>query len=185
MNTQLPASDSRLAATAAAIVDWIGGDECRGLDDADLVAGLGHRLQAGGLPVDRLVLHLRSLHPEVLRRVIVWAMGRPVEVYDRDHGIEFSAEFADSPVRRVMEVGRPLMVRPGRVVGPGWAWPAVFRDHGLGELFILPLNMVDGPACTISFCTRQPMGFSAADREIFASLVPALGPVCELRYRAD
>ena len=170
---------------SAAIVEWLDSAECRDLDDADMVAGLACRLRAGDLPLDRLVLHLRTLHPEVLGRAVVWALGRPVEVYDRDFGIEFSADFPGSPVHRVMESGQPLMVRPGWVVGPGWTWPEVFRGHGLTELFIVPLGMADGPARTLSFCTRQPMGFSAADRDSLACLLPILRQVCDRRFRAD
>ena len=45
------------------IIEWLSGNECHELDDAGLIAGLGRRLTAAGLPLDRLSLHLRTLHP--------------------------------------------------------------------------------------------------------------------------
>ncbi|MGO7209106.1 adenylate/guanylate cyclase domain-containing protein, partial [Rhizobium ruizarguesonis] len=48
------------------IIEWLSGDECHALDEAGLVSGLGRRLQALGLPVDRLTLHLMTLHPEFI-----------------------------------------------------------------------------------------------------------------------
>ena len=57
---------------------------------------------APGLPIDRLTLHLRTLHPEILGRTVAWAPGEAVEIHDREHSIEVSAVFAGSPLRRVM-----------------------------------------------------------------------------------
>src|SRR6185437_718192 len=83
-------------------IEWLTGDECHELDDAGLVAGLGRRLRTAGLPLDRLTLHLRTLHPELLARTVAWAPGEPVEIHDREHGIEVSAAFAGSALREVM-----------------------------------------------------------------------------------
>ena len=47
------------------ILEWLSGDECRGLDDAGLIAGVGLRLLGRGVPLDRLTLHLPTLHPMV------------------------------------------------------------------------------------------------------------------------
>ena len=188
MTTRFSASASASASgpdRVAAIVAWLGSAECRDLDDADMIAGVAGRLRACGLPLDRLVLHLRTLHPDVLCRAVVWAPGRPVEVYDRDFGIEFSADFAGSPVRRVMESGHPLTVHPGRGVAPDWTWPEVFRGHGLTELFIAPLSGTEGAVRAASFCSAQPMGFAAAERDILARILPALREVCDRRFRTD
>src|SRR5712664_3453295 len=93
------------------IVEWLSGDECHELDDAGLIAGLGRRLRGAGLPVDRLSLHLRTLHPEFLGRTLAWAPNEPVEIHDREHGIEVSRAFMSNPVLQVLETGKPLVVR--------------------------------------------------------------------------
>jgi adenylate cyclase len=76
------------------------------LDDAGLLPGLGERLIAIGMPLARTTLHLRTLHPELAGRTVAWALGEPVDVLDRQHGVETSAVFAESPVRHVMEGAR-------------------------------------------------------------------------------
>jgi adenylate cyclase len=50
------------------IIEWLSGDVCHDCSTAELIEGLGERLQSAGLPLDRLVLHLRTLHPEILGR---------------------------------------------------------------------------------------------------------------------
>ena len=48
------------------VIRWLSSDACHDLDDADMISGLGRRLQSLGLPIDRVGLHLRTLHPQIL-----------------------------------------------------------------------------------------------------------------------
>jgi adenylate cyclase len=105
--------DIHAPASILAIVEWLSSNECQELDDAGLIAGLGRRLRAAGLPVDRISLHLHTLHPELLGRTLAWAPNEPVEIHDREHGIEVSQAFLDSPVAQVLETGQPLVVHAG------------------------------------------------------------------------
>jgi hypothetical protein len=93
------------------LIEWLVGDECRALDDKEMIEGLGARLRAAGLPLDRLTLHLRTLHPQIIGRTLAWAPGEPVEILDREYGVEILAQFAESPLRQVMETRRPMVVR--------------------------------------------------------------------------
>ncbi|MGO7631760.1 adenylate/guanylate cyclase domain-containing protein, partial [Rhizobium ruizarguesonis] len=52
-----PAGHAVSVGALLSIIEWLSGDECHALDEAGLVSGLGRRLQALGLPVDRLILH--------------------------------------------------------------------------------------------------------------------------------
>src|SRR3954469_15916254 len=90
------------------LIEWLSGDECHDADDADMLAGLGRRLRALGLPIDRLSLHLRTLHPQILARTLAWAEGEPVELRDRDNSIERLPFFAGNPIRRATEARRWL-----------------------------------------------------------------------------
>jgi len=59
-------------------------------------AELGRRLRATGLPLDHLGLYLRTLHPEIRGRTIGWAPDEPVQIHDRQHGLELSAAFLNN-----------------------------------------------------------------------------------------
>jgi adenylate cyclase len=159
-------------------VEWLTGDKCHDLDDVGLVAGLGRRLSAAGLPLDWLSLHLRTLHPEILGRTLAWAPSEPVEAYDREYGVERSAAFAGSALQRVMESGEWLVVRADD--GPAGEWLRL-RQRGLVELVLAPLRSTDGPISAVAFGTQRPAGFSPAERTLLERIVPALRGVCELR----
>jgi adenylate cyclase len=165
----------------AKVIEWLIGDECHELDDAGLIAGLGRRLRAAGLPIDRLTLHLRTLHPEILGRTVAWSPGEAVEIHDREHGIEASAVFAGSPLRRVMETREPLTVRLNEPGGPAWTQLDVFAGRALVELVIVPLCNADGPVSAAAFGTTRPGGFAPAEHALLQRIAPALRNACELR----
>lgn len=169
------------AAAVLDIVEWLTGNECHELDDAGLVAGLGRKLRAAGLPVDILTLHLRTLHPELFGRSVSWAPGELVEIRDREHGVELSAMFMGSPLRHVMEMREPLVVSFESHDGPAWTQVDVFRGRNLAELMFVPLCNVDGRVSVAGIGTARRDGFAPSERAALDRIVPALRTACELR----
>jgi adenylate cyclase len=171
---------SASSAARAALIEWLAGDECHALNESGLAAEFGRRLRAAGLPVDRLTLHLRTLHPEIFGRSVAWTPGETVEVRDREHGIEVSPGFAGSPLRRVMETREPLIVRLDDSNDPAWFHTDLFDGRGLVEFVIVPLCNADGMVSAASFSTTCPSGFTLSERAALDQIVPALRNACEL-----
>lgn len=163
------------------IVEWLAGNECHELDDAGLIAGFGLRLCKAGLAIDRLALHLRTLHPEILGRTVAWAPNEPVEIHDREHGILATAAFAGSPLCEVMESGVAKLLLIGRERQPAWTGIDIFQGRNLAAYYIVPLNNADGPVSAVTFCTASPAGFGEADLAALERVLPALRNACELR----
>ncbi len=161
-----------------AVLEWLAGDECHAIDEAGLVAGLGARLRQIGLPLDRLTLHLMTLHPEILGRTVAWAPSEPVEIHDRDHGIK--VEFASSALVKVMEAREPMVVNAGDRDAP-WQHIDVFAGRSLVQLMIAPLCNVDGPVSAAGFGTKRPGGFTMSEIHIIERILPALRNTCEMR----
>ncbi|MFB9268112.1 adenylate/guanylate cyclase domain-containing protein [Bradyrhizobium erythrophlei] len=163
------------------VLEWLASDECHDNDDAHLIAGLGRRLRSAGLPVDRLALHLRTLHPEILGRTVAWSPNEPVQVMDRENGLDLSTDFVGSPVRHVMQTLEHLSIRTDKPSSQRWTYLDVYKGRELVELMIVPLANVDGPVSAAAFCTKRPDGFTRNERESIERIVPALRNVCELR----
>ncbi len=181
-----PTDDPRTPATLSSaallgVIEWLASDDCHDSDDAGLLAGLGRRLCAAGLPIDRLALHLRTLHPEILGRTVAWAPNESVEVRDREHGIETSIDFVKSPIRYAMDHNERLDVRLDRHDDRGWTMMDIYQKRGLIELMICPLNIAGGPMSVATFCTARRGGFTDAERVALERIVPALRNLCELR----
>ena len=161
------------------LIEWLTGDECHALDEAGLVAGLGRRLQALGLPVDRLTLHLTTLHPEFIGRTFAWAPGEPVEIHDREHGARLA--LANTPLVKAQDMRELLVVGPGESPHGRWQHIDIFYGRGLVQLIVAPLCNADGPISTAAFGTRRPGGFTSAERDVIERILPALRNTCELR----
>jgi adenylate cyclase len=166
------------AASILSVLEWLSGDECHALDEAGLVAGLGRRLRQIGLPVDRLTLHLMTLHPEILGRTLAWAPSEPVEIHDREHGTRMV--YAASPLRKVLDSREPMIVDADDQMWP-WQHIDVFEGRGLVQLVIAPLCNVDGPVSAAGFATKRPSGFTLSEIHIIERILPALRNTCEIR----
>ncbi|MGF6229992.1 adenylate cyclase [Inquilinus ginsengisoli] len=164
----------------AELIEWLSGDECHDASGAELLAGLGQRLRALGLPVDRLSLHLRTLHPQILARTFAWTEGEPVELRDRDNSIERLPFFAGNPIRRATEARSWLSLSTPEEIA-GLEELDFFQNRNLAVAEVVPLLMGQGPASAVVFATRRPEGFGPDGRALLQRIVPALRGACEIR----
>jgi adenylate cyclase len=165
-------------ASILSVVEWLSGDDCHAVDEAGLVAGLGRRLLRIGLPIDRLTLHLTTLHPEILGRTLAWAPSEPVEIHDREH--EMKVTYAASALLKVMQSKEPMVLDADDRMWP-WQHIDVFEGRGLVQLMIAPLCNVDGPVSAAGFGTKRPSGFTRSDIHAIERILPALRNTCEIR----
>ncbi|HSY88582.1 MAG TPA: adenylate/guanylate cyclase domain-containing protein [Verrucomicrobiae bacterium] len=161
------------------IIDWLSGDECHELDLSGLTAGLGVRMRAAGIPLDRMALHMRTLHPLIRGRTFAWAPNEPVEFLDLQHGADASA-LLGNPVHHVVNALEWLTLR---LDDPSTKWPTpdAFRERNLTELLIAPLLHGGELASAVTFGTRQPKGFTQSQRALLQAVVPALRSASELK----
>jgi len=106
---------------------------------------------------------MRTLHPEFLGRTLAWAPNEPVEIHDREHGIEVSRAFMSNPVLQVLETGEPLVVRRADDDDATWTKTDIYQGRHLAELVIVPLHNAEGPMSAATFGTIRSAGFSATD----------------------
>jgi adenylate cyclase len=166
---------------AAGLIEWLASDECHEIDDAGLVAGLGRRLKAANFPLDRLTLHLRTLHPKMLGRTIAWAPDEPIEILDREFGIAVMPRFVDSPLWKVMEKRETTVITLGAREHPAWIDVDIYRGRHLKQFVMMPLATADGPVSAVCFATAAGRGFNEAQIDLLNRIQPALRNVCEIR----
>jgi adenylate cyclase len=175
------AQDRAVSDAALSLIEWLVSDGCGELDDAELLAELGTRLNALAIPVDRLTLHLRTLHPDIFARTIAWAPGEAVEIRDRGYGVLTAKIFVASPLRKVMETGQRTIARVDAHAPEPWLAIDVFKDRQLVEFVMAPLVSASGPDSAVCFATRSTRGFPPRDVAVMDRFAPALRTVCELR----
>lgn len=134
--------------------DWLG--------DADRVAELGRRLIGAGVPADRLALFRRTLHPAILGRATAWSADRPVEIYDREHGLDLSPGFAGSPLDLAITEGADCSLAVTEIDRSSDGWTAALRSLGLRFVRLIPLPR----SAALAIGTRCRSGFSDGDEKL-------------------
>jgi adenylate cyclase len=144
---------------------------------------LAGRLVGRGMPLDRLGLHMRALHPQVGGMRVLWTAGEPARetLYPRD--TLTSEAFARSALAAAYASGEPVR---RRLEGP----PADFdfpilhdlRAEGLTDYLVMPVRFANGEIHGASFASRSRGGFSDAQVGEIAALMPALTAVVETHH---
>jgi adenylate cyclase len=146
------------------VVDWLvdGARTARGPEA--VLAELCRRLVALGLPLHRVAVFVRTLHPNVMGRRFLWRPGGGVEVSERPHGLLEEQNYLASPIALVF-AGRGTVRR--RLADPGC--PNDFgiiedlRAEGVSDYLVQPLDFSNGETHAISWTTIRPGGFTDAE----------------------
>ena len=135
---------------------------------------------AAGLPLWRVGVFVRTLHPEIYGRNFIWKPGAEVELGTVDYNILQSPDFHTSPLIIVFQQG--LEVR-ARVDDPrSKRFPIIdeLRAEGVTDYVALPLPFVGGTVNGSSWTTKQPGGFTDEQLAALRSLVKPLARVVEI-----
>jgi adenylate cyclase len=146
------------------------------------------RLVAAGVPLWRVGVFVRTLHPDIVGRNFVWRPGAEVVVGSANYDMLDSDEFRSSPLAIVFGEAREIRAR---MDGPDARRFPLFddlREEDVTDYIALPLLQVDGSVHASSWTTRQPGGFTDMQVKAIRELIPALSRLIEvthLRFRSS
>src|SRR5579871_1906114 len=142
------------------------------------------RLVAAGLPLWRVGIFVRTLHPDIVGRNFVWRPGAEIVVGTANYEVLDSPEFLGSPLAIVFNERREVRAR---MDGPDAKRFPLFDDlraEGVTDYLALPLLQVDGTAHASTWTTKQPGGFTDAQLAAIRGLIPPLARLIEVtRWR--
>src|SRR5262249_44692176 len=135
-----------------------------------------------GIPLWRVAVFVRTLHPHIMGRRFIWRPGAGVEVRDAPFDLLESAEFRGSPVAHVYARGEPIR---RRLADPDSSIECPMlkelQDEGVSDYLASPLLFTDGEVHLATWTTRQPGGFTDAQVEGIESIIAPLARVAEIR----
>ena len=147
------------------MIDWLVAGAPPEREPQQVLLALCRRLRDHGMPLYRVGVFVRTLHPNVLGRGFIWhETSDAVEVTEAPYDFLASEQYLQSPIYRVfsqhLEVRRRL-AGPGRPVD----FPILedFAKEGVSDFLALPLHFINGEVHAASFATRRPGGFSEAE----------------------
>ena len=145
-----------------------------------MMAELCERLVAAGLPLWRVGVFVRTLHPEIFGRDFIWRPGAEVEIGTADFDILESPEFSNSPLRDRVQQGREVRYRVDDPESKRFPFFDDMRAEGVTDYIALPLPFIDGTVHASSWTTKQPGGFTDEQLAALRTLVPPLARVVEI-----
>ncbi|MBB4314971.1 adenylate/guanylate cyclase domain-containing protein [Roseospira marina] len=165
-----------------AVVRWLLEDGWR-VDSAEgLLNGLGPLLLEMGVPVDRINLAVRVLHPQVFSVAFIWQPGSPVDRREGAYSLLERETYLRSPFH-------DLNTNPGSVIRARLAGSAARSDYpiltdlaeqGFTDYVALALPCGDGRNSAITLSTRAPDGFTPNQLAIIEDATPALARLVEI-----
>jgi adenylate cyclase len=169
-----------LAADIRKLTDWLIDGARSAPNPARMMAETCERLVAAGLPLWRVGVFVRTLHPDIYGRNFIWKPGAEVEIGSVDFGIQDSPEFRSSPLAIVFREGIEVRARPDDPESKRFPFIDDLRAEGVTDYIALPLLFIDGQAHASSWTTKQPGGFTDEQLDGLRQLVVALTRVIEI-----
>jgi adenylate cyclase len=164
------------------IANWLM-DGARSAARPDEVLGqLCEKLVASGLPLWRVGVFVRTLHPDLFGRSFVWRPGTDVVVGAAGHDIVESDAYRTSPLATLYQTGRGVRHRPvnaeAAAVSP---FLQEMLAEGVTDYIAFPLLFTDQSIHSATWSTRQPGGFTDAQVDMLTALMPTFTRVAEIR----
>jgi adenylate cyclase len=140
----------------------------------DVLSQLCDQLLACGIPLWRVAVFVRTLHPHLMGRRFLWRHGEDVQVGEAPNAITQGPEFQESPVARIYSTG--IAIRRRLLDAPGNDDFPILRElraDGITDYLASPLHFSNGEIHVVTWTTRAVAGF--ADQQI-RDLESVLGP---------
>jgi adenylate cyclase len=170
--------------TVQQISDWLVRQGLKGADFESVVAGFCERLVAAGIPLERGMLAMRTLHPEIDAHSFIWRPGQPLETANFGMDSNPAPQFAGSPLNYLLSQADRMELRR-RLAGPGAELDfdvlREFAAEGCTDYLIqkVPFSVTIGggrpTGMLCSWLTRAPEGFSERDLSALRRLSLRLG----------
>jgi adenylate cyclase len=143
---------------------------------------LCERLVQCGIPLWRVAVFVRTLHPEIMGRRFRWQPGQPVQVLEGKFDLLDRGEYQNSPFAAVLATGKQYRSRVAD--GPkADDFPIVndLRAEGVTDYLATPLIFTDGAIHAATWSTREPRGFADDQLAGIEAITAPLARVAEVR----
>ncbi len=152
-----------------------------------LVTEVCNRFVANGMPLERVSIVMRTLHPQIAVSGYVWQAGQAeLSMFNSDHQSQSGESYQRSPVRAIFE-GSPGLRR--RLADPDCPrdFPILtdLDEEGVTDYLILPIPFSDGRSYACSWATKAPGGFTDRQVERLQAIMPTFSLVLEILATRD
>jgi adenylate cyclase len=162
------------------LLDWLIDGGRSATSPKSFMADTCERMVAAGLPLWRVGVFVRTLHPEIYGRSFIWKPGAEVQVGTVDYKILDSPDFHNSPIIIVFQQGQEVRARADDPQSARFPIVEELRAEGVTDYIALPLFFTDGTIHASSWTTKQSGGFTDEQLAALRGLNTPLSRVIEI-----
>jgi adenylate cyclase len=165
-----------------AVVDWLIDGARSAPQPQQVLTQLSERLVACGIPLWRVAVFVRTLHPNVMGRRFLWRPDSEVELTEAPFELLETEYFRDSPIARVYQTGVAIRRKLADPDCPeDFPVLADLRAEAVTDYLASPLVFTDGAVHAVTCTTRQPGGFTDEEIAGIEAVITPLARVAEIR----
>ncbi len=164
------------------ILAWLVEEAWAISDSAELSQGFADHLKSLGLPIYRLRITIRTLHPIVVGTSYTWLRDQEaIDVRSVPYSLLETEKYLNSPVSAIFDDGVSAIRRRLDVPQPMLDYPILQElfDEGATDYVALPLHFSDGQVNLITLAADRPGGFSTQELGHLYEALPVLGRLFE------
>jgi adenylate cyclase len=162
------------------LTDWLVDGARSAPNPQQMMAETCERLVAAGLPLWRVGVFVRTLHPDIIGVNFIWRPGAEVVVGTANYDMLDSPEYRNSPLAIVFGEGREVRHRIDDPETKRFPFLDDMRAEGVTDYIALPILQIDGSVHASSWTTRQSGGFTDEQLNNLRSLIRPLSRVIEI-----
>ena len=150
-------------------------------DNSEFVFQLAHQLIACGAPIDRLLLTIQTLNPEIAATSNTWMRSTDSIVpFSAQHGTLKTDRYIGSPMQQLFNTEKRVRQRLDQLPEGAHAAYTELADDGFTDYLALPILFSWGLGSAWILSTKCAQGFSHNDIENFRILRNYLSPIIEV-----
>lgn len=164
------------------IIDWLLIDGWKITDQSEFTRELAACFLAAGVPVARLRLTIRLLHPQVMGFSYTWEKDKSdISYFEAGHELKETALYRNSPFAAIFEENaggiRRQLHDPNCLLD--YSVLPDLKNEGYSDYVALPLDFSDGRRSAITLASKTKTGFSTEELSLIYNSLPALARIVE------
>lgn len=146
----------------------------------EVIEQLCQRLVAAGVPLMRVVVNVRTIHPQIFATNYRWERGGKALIFAPGHDIVNDPEYLNSPFKMIHD-GAGGIRRRLEDADVEMDFPVLksLKAEGATDYLVAPIVFGDGVVNAVSFATDRPGGFSLEELGLLYDLLPILTLILE------
>ncbi len=174
--------DPALLPQALGIRDWLLAEGAHAPDRGDvLLSGLAERLNAMGVPVDRMTTAIEALHSEYSGVGRYWSRDEGFALRYFPHGSRSDVIYQESPFAYVHRTKEWLLLDLANTPDERFGVVPELKEAGYAHYLCIPLHFTNGSENGVTFATCEKDGFDERALRILRFVMPTFAAVLEMR----